>query len=214
MGNIDDKNIEMIEISLLIKDPNNMRTHDRKNIDAIKGSFSRWGQVHPIVVNNDNMILAGHGRLQAAIEMKWKSLKAIRKDLKGAEATAFSLADNRTSELAEWDKNLNKTLAALEQDGFDLNTIGFNENDWERSTDLEPDKPDEEVHGEIQFSKFIGESNNYIVLLFNHEIDWLQAETHFNISSKANTFQDGSVQSIGTGRIVDGAEYLRRITNV
>jgi hypothetical protein len=214
MEQLNSHDCEMIEISSLIKDPNNMRDHDRKNIDAIKGSFTRWGQVHPIVINNDNMILAGHGRLQAAIEMKWTKIKAIRQDLKGSEATAFSLADNRTSELGEWNKDLNKTLAALQKDGFNLEAIGFNDNDWEQPNDLEPNKPEEEVHGEIQFSKFIGESNNYIVLLFNHEIDWLQAETHFNISSKANTFQDGKVQSIGTGRIVDGAEYLRRMTNV
>lgn len=205
--------IEYRLISELIKDPNNMRVHDRNNIDAIKGSFTRWGQVHPIIINKENMILAGHGRLQAASELNWTEIKVIIKDLTGSEATAFSLADNRTSELGKWDKDLNKTLAALQKEGLNIKTIGFDEKDF-KYDDLELKKPDEEVHGDIQFSKYLGEMNNYIVLLFNHEIDWLQAKTHFNITPKANTYNDGSIQSIGTGRVIDGAEYLKRITHV
>jgi len=123
--------IEKVKISTLINDPNNARKHDAKNIMAIKGSLAKFGQQKPIVVNDKNIVIAGNGTLQAASEMGWTEINIVRSDLDGFDATAYALADNRTSELAEWNSDvLNTTLEALKSVNFDLPNIGFDIDDF------------------------------------------------------------------------------------
>lgn len=122
--------IEKISIDKLLLDPANARKHGKKNIDSIKGSLAKFGQQKPIVVNADNVIVAGNGTLQAAKELGWKEINIVRTDLKGSDITAFGIADNRTSELAEWDDDVLKgLLESLKAEDFDLSTIGFDVDD-------------------------------------------------------------------------------------
>ena len=132
--------IEKIAISTLVNDPNNARKHDKKNLMAIKGSLIKFGQQKPIVVDHDNIVIAGNGTLQVASDLGWTEIDIVRSDLKGFNATAYALADNRTSELADWDNDiLNATLEALKKIDFDLPAIGFDE-----LPPFVPDLPDEE----------------------------------------------------------------------
>jgi len=132
--------VERVAISTLINDPNNARKHDAKNIMAIKGSLAKFGQQKPIVVNDKNIVIAGNGTLQAAIELGWTEIYITRSDLDGFNATAYGLADNRTSELAAWDSDaLNSTLEALKSVDFDLPAILFDD-----FKEFVPDLPDDE----------------------------------------------------------------------
>lgn len=125
-------NIEKIKISDLIFDPANLRKHNKKNIDAIKASIARFKQQTPIVIDKNNIVRKGNGTLAAAIELGWIEINSIRTDLEGSEATAYAIADNRTSELAEWDNDaLKDTLKSLSDDEFDLYDVGFDKNDLE-----------------------------------------------------------------------------------
>lgn len=122
--------IEKIAIDKLLLDPANARKHGQKNLDSIKGSLAKFGQQKPIVVNADNVIVAGNGTMQAAKELGWKEINIVRTDLKGSDITAFGIADNRTSELAEWDdKVLLELLEGLNAEDFDLSAIGFDIDD-------------------------------------------------------------------------------------
>lgn len=121
-----------MEISKLIPDPNNVRKHDRKNIDAIKGSLAKFGQQKPIVVTKEGIVLAGNGTLEAAKELGWKNISVHISDLEGFNATAFAIADNRASELASWDDGLSKALKSLQFENFDVNVIGFSEEDMKK----------------------------------------------------------------------------------
>jgi DNA modification methylase len=122
--------IEKIAIDKLLLDPANARKHGQKNLDSIKGSLAKFGQQKPIVVNADNVIVAGNGTMQAAKELGWKEINIVRTDLKGSDITAFGIADNRTSELAEWDdKVLSELLEGLKAEDFDLSAIGFDIDD-------------------------------------------------------------------------------------
>lgn len=126
--------IERITINALIPDPSNVRKHNAKNLDAIKGSLARFGQTKPIVVNADNIVIAGNGTLEAAKALGWTEINIVRVALRGAEAIAYAIADNRTAELAEWDNDaLNMQLQALSSEGFDLDSIGFDNKDWNKS---------------------------------------------------------------------------------
>lgn len=122
--------IEKIDIEKLVLDPANARKHGEKNLESIKGSLAKFGQQKPIVVNKDNVVVAGNGTLTAARSLGWTHINVVRTDLTGADLIAFGLADNRSSELAEWDLDvLPDLLLSLQQEDFDLSSIGFDEKD-------------------------------------------------------------------------------------
>lgn len=122
--------IESVPIDQLRFDPSNARLHGMKNLDAIKGSLSKFGQVTPIVVDEKNIVLKGNGTLQAAKEMGWKSINVVRAALSEIQKAAYAIADNRAGELARWDNDiLTKTLLALQEESFDLGEIGFDDTD-------------------------------------------------------------------------------------
>lgn len=91
----------------LTLDPENARVHGEENLDAIRESLERFGQRIPIVVDGDGVVRAGNGRVLAARALGWKKIFAVRvTDLSEDELRAFSIADNRTSELATWDSEV------------------------------------------------------------------------------------------------------------
>lgn len=123
---------QLLDITALTTDPANVRRHGERNLEAIKGSLKRFGQQKPIVVGAKGVVIAGNGTLEAARALGWKKIAVVRSKLKGAEGTAYSIADNRTAELAEWDDEpLAEVLAALQKDesidelvtGFDAEEI-------------------------------------------------------------------------------------------
>ncbi len=118
--------VETLDISALVADPANVRTHSQRNLEAIKASLQRFGQQKPIVVDGDNVVRAGNGTLEAARQLGWETINAVRSDLAGVEMTAYAIADNRTAELADWDWGaLGQVVRTLHEDGFDLNAVGF-----------------------------------------------------------------------------------------
>lgn len=122
--------IESVAIADLVFDPANARKHEAKNLDAIKGSLARFGQQKPIVVGKKGVIIAGNGTLAAARSLGWDKIDVVYTELTGTDATAFAIADNRTSELAEWDAGiLSETLKSLQAMDFDLGSIGFDAGD-------------------------------------------------------------------------------------
>lgn len=120
--------IETIQISELEFDPNNARKHDDKNLSAIKGSLSKFGQRKPIVVDAKNVIVAGNGTVEAAMALDWTEIEAVRipDDWTADQIKAFALADNRTAELAVWDhKVLSEQLLELHELEWDIKDLGF-----------------------------------------------------------------------------------------
>lgn len=128
--------LETIAISSLVFDPNNARKHSNKNLDAIKGSLTKFGQQKPIVIDAKNIIIAGNGTVAAAKELGWKEIQAVRSSLEGFMQAAYALADNRTAELAEWNfDTLKESLAALDLQEFDIEGIGFTSDDMDFITE-------------------------------------------------------------------------------
>jgi len=116
-----------ISVDKLLSDPANVRKHDERNIDAIKASLQKFGQQKPIVVDKNGIVVAGNGTLEACKQLGWKDISVVETELVGADATAFAIADNRTSELAIWDDDaLAQTLASLQDDdSIDVLVSGF-----------------------------------------------------------------------------------------
>jgi DNA modification methylase len=111
-------------VESLQEDPANARTHDDRNLDAIKKSLATFGQRKPIVVR-EGIVVAGNGTLRAARALGWTRIAvADAADLTAAEAQAFALADNRTAELAGWDvPALRAAVASVEAAGGNLEDL-------------------------------------------------------------------------------------------
>lgn len=123
----DNLKVERVSISSLRKDPDNARKHSQKNIDAIAGSLSLFGQRRPLVVWGD-VIIAGNGTVEAAESLGWEDVHITRvpDDWSRDQARAYALADNRTAELAEWDKDVLATqLVELDDAGYEIGDWGF-----------------------------------------------------------------------------------------
>lgn len=111
-------------MSDLVLLPGNPR---RGDVDAVARSLTRFGQRKPIVVNDDGVIIAGNHTFQAALQCGWSHIAVIdASDLDGAEQRAYALADNRLSDLAEYDDGL-LLEALLEHD--DLSGLGYSNAD-------------------------------------------------------------------------------------
>ena len=120
-------NLETVTIESLKLDPNNARKHSKRNLDAIAASLNKFGQRKPIVVHN-GVVIAGNGTLEAAKSLGWEEIavSVCPADWDADTAKAYALADNRSSELAEWDdKILSTQLLDLDDMGWNIEAIGF-----------------------------------------------------------------------------------------
>ena len=95
--------IEEVNTSELIPYSNNPRNNDSA-VDAVAASIKEFGFKVPIIIDNYNVIVAGHTRLKAAQKLGLEKVPCIKADdLTPEQLKAFRLADNKVSELATWD---------------------------------------------------------------------------------------------------------------
>lgn len=120
--------IESVAIDTLHLDEGNARLHDRKNLEALMGSLRQFGQRKPIVITDDNVVVAGNGTLTAARMLDWTHLDVVKvpEDWTEEKIMAYALADNRTAELATWDSEiLALQLLELQEFSVDIGEFGF-----------------------------------------------------------------------------------------
>ena len=116
-------------IKLLKPDPANPRRHSKKQIRQIADSIKTFGFNVPVLIDRDNSVICGHGRLVACCELGWTEVPTLRLDhLTPAQARAFMIADNRLTEIGTWDDRLlAEQLKELSVQGLDfaLEVTGF-----------------------------------------------------------------------------------------
>jgi DNA modification methylase len=110
-------------------DPRNPRVHSDKQVRQIAQSIESFGFNVPLLIDDEQKVIAGHGRLLAARKLGWDTVPAIRlSHLTESQRMAFLIADNRLTENSSWDERMLgeqlKILSELELD-FDLEAIGF-----------------------------------------------------------------------------------------
>lgn len=122
-----DLKIEDRPVSKLIPYVNNARTHSDEQISQIAASIAEFGFVNPVLVDDEGVLIAGHGRLLAAKKLGMKTVPVIElAHLNEAQRRALVLADNRIALNAGWDDELLKLeLEALRMEEFDLDILGF-----------------------------------------------------------------------------------------
>lgn len=198
-------------VNMMVKDLIPYEKNPRFNDEAVKyvaNSIKEFGFKVPIIVDKNNVIVAGHTRYKACKELGIKNVPVIiADDLNEEQIKAFRLADNKVSEKAEWDLDL--LGEELEDLDIDMSEFGFEA--IEEQIEKAP------INAEVEFGEVLGEEHNYIVLYFDNDVDWLQAESLFDIKPVkcGSTRKDGKISSkmqrMGIGRVLKGSDAINKI---
>jgi hypothetical protein len=143
--------IDHMDLDKLKAHPRNARLHDEKNIQAIMRSLQRFGQRTPLVMGSSGYIIKGCGTLEAMKRLGIKVIAVVRAKLTPEEELAYALADNKTTDLSQFDfQGVGSILKDL-QGKIDLSETGFAdfelepllEGNWDPGTPQEmPTSPD------------------------------------------------------------------------
>lgn len=183
----------------------NPRELTKKQYEDLKNSLTEFGVVEPVLVNINpnrlNIVVGGHQRLRIWSEMGNEEIPCAVVNLPLEKEKELNIRLNKNGGQWDWD------LLANNFDEADLIDWGFNADDVLKELTEE----DAEEEPEVKFSEYVGESNNYVVLTFDNDVDWLSAQTHFDLESVHSKRANGKPWSKGIGRVVNGAEYLKSL---
>ena len=189
---------------------NNTKKHDETQIKNVAESIKKYGWVQPLVIDNDGTIVIGHCRALAAEKLGIEEVPCVVvSDLTEEEINALRIVDNKTNE-SPWDFDLlSAELPEIDLSDFDFD---FGIEDEEGKTEIVEDEAPE-----VEFSEILGEENNYLVLQFKTDIDWLNAQSIFGLETvkSYSTRKDGKVtknmERKGVARVLDGAKVLNEL---
>ncbi len=194
------QNIQNIPVEKLIPYKNNPRKNDSA-VDAVAESIREFGFRVPIVIDGNNTVICGHTRLKAALRLGMATVPCVMADdLTPEQVKAFRLADNKTNELASWDKK----LLDFELDSItdiDMTAFGFPE----KEDEVKEEKP------EIEFTEELLEEHNYLVLFCDNSVDWLQVESFFDIKPVKCLNSKPGFERRGVGRVINATEFFKKL---
>ena len=170
------------EVSLEVLKPyeNNAKIHNAEQVERIAKSIQEFGFISPCLIDKDFNIIAGHGRVKAAQQLGLSTVPCVFiEGLTETQRKAYIIADNRLTELGEWDDDLLQSeLELLRADGFDVDLTGF-ENEWggldtnaeEITADVNPTAtlPDSKIYI-LSVSAFGTNSEKIVMIKLTQEI--------------------------------------------
>lgn len=146
------KKYKMVDrkVSDLIPYVNNSRVHDEEQIIQICSSIKEFGFTNPVLIDEENEIIAGHGRLMAAKKLNLKTVPCIvLAGLSEAQKKAYVIADNSIALNSSWDMDvLSREVEALQAEDFDLNLLGFKDDFMVTLFDDPAPEPEQKPNGE------------------------------------------------------------------
>ncbi|EAP4500712.1 nuclease [Salmonella enterica] len=127
-------NVVSLPLSVLIGYEKNARTHSDEQVEQIVLSIQEYGWTNPILVDEHNVVIAGHGRMAAAALLELVEVPCIvLSGLTENQKKAYRIADNRIPLNAGWDEALlGEELAELASDGFDMESVGFTQDELDK----------------------------------------------------------------------------------
>ena len=188
-------------------------------VDAVAKSIREFGFKVPIIVDKNNVIIAGHTRLEASKRLGLEKVPVIiADDLTPEQVKAFRIMDNKSAQYSEWDyEKLLKEIDELAELNYDVDLTGFSQVElddiitkMEKEQEKEKEKQEKEKP-EIEFTEQLLEEHNYIVFYFDNTLDWQVAKEIFDIKTvKALDSKEGFERK-GIGRVVDGKKLLQLV---
>jgi len=198
-----------VKTSELIPYINNARTHDEAQIKKIQSSIREFGFINPVIIDDKNNIIAGHGRVQAALKEGITEVPCIKEShLSEYQKKAYILADNKLAELSGWDFDLlANEIEELKNSDIDIDMLGFDEKELleliEEKHDAEEDGFDLEENlnakeivkrGDIwnigKHRLMCGDSTNkedVYKLVGEQKVDLLLTDPPYNVSYEGKT---------------------------
>lgn len=174
--------IEQRKVADLIPYASNSRTHSDGQIAQIAASIKEFGWTNPILIDGENTIIAGHGRLLAARKLAMQEVPAIVLDyLTKAQQRALVIADNQLALNAGWDVDMLKAeIEDLNLEDFNLSILGFDEKELSKILG-DFDEP------EIEDKEMPEEMENQMILSFPDEQtlqEWYQKAEEAGVQCK------------------------------
>ena len=123
------KSIKLVEVASLLSYEKNARLHSDEQVNQVAASIAEFGFTNPILIDDKKGIIAGHCRLAAARQLGMVSVPVIElTHMTSIQKRAYIIADNKLALNANWDDAVLKDeLERLQLDNFDLELIGFND---------------------------------------------------------------------------------------
>lgn len=212
------KEIEQMPIDALIPFADNARTHSPEQVAEIAASIREFGFNAPILIDQDNGVIAGHGRLEAARKLGWSEVPCLRlSHLSPEKRRLYIIADNRLAEKAGWSPEiLSLELRSLENAGVEIALAGFSEMEiQEMEAAISQGVGDGGSGGgakpEIEFSPELLLSHNYVILYFNNDLDWQVAQEKLGLKQVSSGDPAEKCRKVGIGRVIPGAPFIERL---
>lgn len=205
--------IEKIHILQIIPYEKNAKEHPQEQIEQIKASIEDCGYNDLIAIDENNVIIEGHGRFEALRELGYTEIEVVRlSHMTEEQKKKYRIIHNKLTMNTDFDFGLLESELA-DMDDEEKAFFGFDTFAEEFEEEAEEEKP------EIRFTESLEEKHNYIVLYFDNEVDWLQAETIFGIQrvKELSTRKDGKEMKkprMGIGRVINGAEALAKVVQI
>lgn len=193
-----------VKISDIVPYENNPR-NNADAVDYVVNSIKEFGFKNPIIIDRNNVIVAGHTRLLAAKKIGLTSVPCIiADDLTEEQIKAFRLVDNKVAEFSVWNENLlDLELSEIADFDIDMSEFGFDLMDESESSKSESEKRYES----LQLKAF--EHYDYVVFVFRNQFDWLKVVSEFDIKKVDAGY--GKTKKVGVGRIIDGKKLLEKM---
>lgn len=200
--------LDWIEPEQLLANPQNFRIHPRFQREALNGALDEIGWIQPVIVQQyTDIVVDGHLRVSLAIERQESRIPILIVDLDDEEVAKALATIDQITELAVKDKKKLKELA--DELRFESTAL----------TDLIASLAVDASDGGGNVSEYVLspellERSDYLVIVFDNELDWRAACDEFGVTTvyeKPPGTQRKGVNNKGVGRVIQGKELLRRI---
>ena len=180
----------------------NAKKHNKEQVEWIANSIKEFGFTQPVIVDKNNSVVAGHGRILGAKKAGLKSVPTVcLEDLTEEQIKAYRLVDNKLNE-SEWDKKTLKQELDELYSIFDMGDFGFGV----LIEDI--DLPQE---GERAIAPEMGEANNYVVLEFDTEQEWEDAQYYLELEEVETPDKNPKIRRKGIGRVIKGKNVINKL---
>lgn len=210
-------NIQEVSLTKLKPYKNNAKIHGKEQVQKIAESIKAFGFLSPCLIDEEMNLIAGHGRVMAAKELGMESVPCLFiEGLSEEQRKAYILADNKLTEMGDWDVNLvSQELEDLKEQGFDIDLTGFSVDDilfddeeiyLPEAEDEDEDEPEPRIkRGEVwqlgRHRLMCGDSTSWEdveKLTQGQQMDLLETDPPYNVavkSSKGETIENDNLRN-------------------
>lgn len=199
--------IVTMKLEDLANAPYNPRKIGAKALKGLRASLEEFGVVQPVVWNKrTRTIVGGHQRVRALKEAGETEVQVVVVDLDTAKEKALNITLNNPKIEGEFTDDIEALLAKMEKE------MGPLYRSLRLDTLEKAEVSTRHQRGDIEFTEELMESHNYVVLYFDNDIDWMHLQTLYPLARVKALDSKKGFEKIGIGRVINGADFLKKVT--